>query len=109
MISNNKELQQLFITAETGAETIFDVYEFLAEYEEEYNSLPIAAIKPTIYDAYEVYCNSKSDVEKIVDKILDADYSKIIEQFDLEKLFNQIPDEYKGVIGQLLEEAGMKI
>lgn len=107
MINNNKELQELFISAETGAETIFDIYEFLADYEEEYNKLPIAKIKNSIYDAYELYSNSKTDMEKIVDRILNADYSKLIEQFNIEKLFNQIPEEYRGIITQLLEEAGI--
>lgn len=109
MINNNKELQELFVTAESGAETIFDVYDFLTDYEEDYVSsgLVVAKVKPTIYDAYELYRNTKSNAEKAVDKILNADFSKIIEQFDLEKLFNQIPEEYRGVIAQLLEEMGL--
>lgn len=108
-MTNNKQLQELFITAETGSETIFDIYDFLADYEEDYASsgLSIAKTKSTIYDAYELYCSHKNDAERVVDKILNADFSKIVEQFDLEKLFNQIPDEYKGVIAQLLEEMGI--
>ena len=41
--------------------------------------------------------------------MLTADYSNIIEQFDLKKLIDQIPEEYRGVLEQLVEEAGIDI
>lgn len=100
----NNELKQIFEIAEAEADNIFDIYDFLINYEEEYKNTRMAKIKPTIYDAYELYQKSKSPFEGILDMILTADYSKITEQFDLEKLFNQIPDQYKELILQTLDE-----
>lgn len=100
----NNELKQIFEIAEAEAENIFDIYDFLINYEEEYKEMKIARVKPTIYDAYELYQKSKSPFEGILNMLLTADYSGIIEQFDLEKLFNQIPDQYKELITQTLDE-----
>lgn len=100
----NNQLHTIFQTAESGADNIFDVYDFLNDYAEEYQEMPIAKVKPTIYDAYELYCSHKNKGLEILNAILKADYSAIIDQFDLEKLFNNIPEQYQGVIAQLLEE-----
>lgn len=100
----NNELQIIFQTAEAESETIFDTYEFLIDYEEKYKDMPIAKIKPTIYDAYELYCSHKNKGMAILNAILKADYSDLINQFSLDKLFNQIPEQYQEAIMQLLEE-----
>lgn len=100
----NKELQTIFQSAEAESETIFDTYEFLADYEEEYLKMPMSKIKETIYDAYELYCSHKNKGMAILNAILKADYSDLINQFSLDKLFNQIPEQYQGTIIQLLEE-----
>lgn len=100
----NKQLHTIFQAAEAESETIFDTYEFLMEYEEDYKEMPIAKVKPSIYDAYELYCSHKDKGMAILNAILKADYSEIIDQFNLDKLFNQIPEEYRSVITQLLEE-----
>lgn len=103
----NNELQQIFQTAETNAESIFDIYDFLVDYEEEYKEMKISKIKPTIYDAYELYCSHKNKGLEVVQAILEGDYGKIISQFDLSKLFGQIPQEYQSFILQLLEEVAL--
>ena len=105
----NKELEAIFIVAEQNSENIFDVYDELSNYEDQYKEMNLAKIKPTIYDAYELYCEHKNKFMEMFDKVLTADYSAIIEQFDLKKLFNQIPEQYQGVIKQLIEEAGINI
>lgn len=105
----NKELEAIFIIAEQNSENIFDIYEELSKYKEQYKKMKIAKIKPTIYDAYELYCNHKNKLMDMFEKVLTADYSNIIEQFDLKKLIDQIPEEYRGVLEQLVEEAGIDI
>ena len=105
----NKELEAIFIIAEQNSENIFDIYEELSKYKEQYKKMKIEKIKPTIYDAYELYCNHKNKLIDMFEKVLTADYSNIIEQFDLKKLIDQIPEEYRGVLEQLVEEAGIDI
>lgn len=100
----NLQLQTIFQSAEADSETIFDTYEFLADYAEDYLEMPIAKIKPTIYDAYELYCSHKNKGMAVLNAILKADYSDLINQFSLDKLFNQIPEQYQEAIMQLLEE-----
>lgn len=103
----NQELQTIFQAAEVETQNIFDVYEFLAGYAEAYQEMPISKIKPTIYDAYELYCSHKNKGMAILNAILNADYSDLINQFSLDKLFNQIPEQYQEVIMQLLEETNL--
>lgn len=100
----NQELQTIFQAAEVETQNIFDVYEFLIGYAEAYQEMPIAKIKPTIYDAYELYCSHKNKGMAVLNAILKADYSDLINQFSLDKLFNQIPEQYQEAIMQLLEE-----
>lgn len=101
----NKELVTIFELAETNSDNIFDIYDALAVHAEAYAKLQIASVKPTIYDAYELYCNHKNKGMEILNAVLNADFSSIIDQFNLDKLFDQIPEQYHGVIAQLLEEA----
>ena len=105
----NKELEAIFIVAEQNSENIFDVYDELSNYEDQYKEMNLAKIKPTIYDAYELYCGHKNKFMEMSDKVLTADYNAIIEQFDLKKLFDQIPEQYQGVVKQLIEEAGINV
>ena len=100
----NQELQTIFQAAEAETQNIFDVYEFLMDHAEAYQEMPIAKIKPTIYDAYELYCSHKNKGMAILNAILKADYSDLINQFSLDKLFGQIPEQYQETILQLLEE-----
>lgn len=100
----NKELVAIFEHAEKGNENIFDIYDELSLYAEEYNEMDIANIKYTIYDAYELYCAHKDNTTKILDAIFNGDYTKIVEAFDLKKLFEQIPAEYMGMFEQLIEQ-----
>lgn len=100
----NLQLQTIFQTAEAESETIFDTYEFLADYAEGYLEMPIAKIKPTIYDAYELYCSHKNKVSDIIEAIIKADYSNLIKQFNFDDLINQIPEEYRPFLAQLIEE-----
>ena len=101
----NKELTTIFELAEASSDNIFDIYEALEEHAEAYNEMSIAKIILTIYDAYELYCNHKNKVGDILNAIVNADFSSIAEQFDLGKLFNQIPEEYKGLFEQLIAES----
>lgn len=100
----NQELQAIFQAAENEAETIFDVYEFLSGYEGKYLEMPFAKIKPTIYEAYELYYSHKNKVGDIIQAIITADYSNLIKQFNYDDLINQIPEEYRAVFTQLIEE-----
>lgn len=100
----NNELVTIMTTAQISSENIFDIYEKLSDYQEEYSKMPIAKIKPTIYDAYELYVKSTPAWEKIINTILNADYTKIIEQFDLNKMIEQIPEEYRSFFGDLISE-----
>ena len=59
----------------------------------------------TIFKAYELYRTHQNTVEKIFDKLANGDFTKLTEQFDIQKLFKQIPDEYKNILGLLLEDA----
>jgi hypothetical protein len=100
----NNELQAIFIAAEEASENIFDIYEFLTKYEEQYKQSNFSKIKPSIYDAYELYYSHKNKAEEIISSILNADYTKLIEQFSLESLVNQIPEEFRPFLSQLIEE-----
>jgi hypothetical protein len=100
----NNELQQIFQTAETDSENIFDIYDFLADYEEKYKEMKISKIKPTIYDAYELYCNHKNKVSDIITAIINADYSNLVNHFNFNDLINQIPEEFRPLLSQLIEE-----
>jgi hypothetical protein len=99
-----KELYNIMLAAETASDNIFDTYLFLADYAEEYLESVFSKIKPTIYDAYELYCSHKNKGLEILDAVINGDYTKILEQFDLNRLFSQIPEQYQGIILQLLEE-----
>lgn len=101
----NKDLITIFELAEASSDNIFDVYEALEEHAEAYNEMSIAKIVLTIYDAYELYCSHKNKANDILNAIINADFGSIIEQFDLGKLFDQIPEEYKGLFEQLIAES----
>ena len=101
----NAELITIFELAEASSDNIFDVYEALEAHADAYNEMPIARIKPSIYDAYELYCGHKNKGMEILNAILNADFTSIVEQFDLGKLFDQIPEEYKGIFEQLIAES----
>lgn len=100
----NQELQTIFQTAEAEAQNIFDVYEFLTDYEERYKEMPIAKVRHTIYDAYELYCSHKNKVSDIISAIINADYSNLINHFNFNDLINQIPEEFRPLLSQLIEE-----
>lgn len=100
----NNELQQIFQTAENNAENIFDIYEFLSNYSDEYLKMPIAKIKPSIYDAYELYYNHKNKWQGILDTILNTDYSSIVEQFNFKDIIEQLPEEFKPLLSILVDE-----
>lgn len=106
----NSELKQIFEAVEIEAENIFDIYDALADFEESYREMNIAKIKPSIYDAYELYVThkNKDKWKHILNAILKADYSELIAHFSLDKLFDQIPEEYKDTILQLLEEYNLE-
>ena len=101
----NKELITIFELAEASSDNIFDVYEALEVHADAYNEMSIANIVLTIYDAYELYCNHKNKANDVLNAIVNADFSSIVEQFDLGKLFDQIPEEYKGLFEQLIAES----
>lgn len=100
----NKDLITIFELAEASSDNIFDVYEALEEHADAYNEMSIANIILTIYDAYELYCSHKNKGKDILNAIVNADFSSIIEQFDLGKLFDQIPEEYQSLMKQLIQE-----
>lgn len=100
----NEELVSLINTVQIKHENIFDIYLELSEHQEEYLKMPIAKIKPTIYEAYELYMQSTPTWEKVINKILQADYAQIIEQFDISKILESIPEEYRAFFGDLLSE-----
>lgn len=100
----NNELQQIFQTAETNAKNIFDIYEFISNYSDEYLKMPIAKIKPSIYDAYELYCSHKNKWQDILDTILKTDYSSIVEQFNFKDIIEQLPEELKPLFSILVDE-----
>lgn len=101
----NAELITIFELAEASSDNIFDIYEALEVHAETYNEMAIARIKPSIYDAYELYCGHKNKGMEILNAILNADFTSIVEHFDLSKLFDQIPEEYKGMFEQLIAES----
>lgn len=100
----NQQLELIFKTAEDESETVFDVYEFLENYADKYQEMPIAKIKPTIYDAYELYCSHKNKVGDIITAIINADYSNLVSHFNFNDLINQIPEEFRPLLSQLIEE-----
>lgn len=100
----NNELQQIFQTAETNAKNIFDIYEFISNYSDEYLKMPIAKIKPSIYDAYECYYSHKNKWQDILDTILKTDYSSIVEQFNFKDIVEQLPEELKPLFSILVDE-----
>lgn len=100
----NKELVKLFQHIEEDNNfNIFDIYESLSYYIEEYNEMEISNIKHTIYDAYELYHAHKDNTTKLIDAILNGDYTKVVEAFDLSKMIEKIPPQYLGFFQQLLE------
>ena len=101
----NKELITIFKLAESESENIFDIYDYLSNYEDKYQELKIASIKSTIYEAYETYYNHKNKIIEAVKYILnEVDFSSIVEAFDFTELLEQIPEEYMGVFKQLIED-----
>jgi U3 small nucleolar RNA-associated protein 14 len=101
----NSELISVFVMAEEDSENIFDIYEKISEYEELYKNTTISKIKPTIYDAYELYCSHKNNIVEAVKYILDeVDFSEIANAFNFADLLDQIPEEFTGVIKQLINE-----
>lgn len=101
----NKELITIFEKAEMGSENIFDIYDYLSLYEKDYQEFSLIKICPTIYDAYELYSKHQNKMIDAIKYFLnEADFSSIVNLFDFTDLLNQIPEEYSGVIKQLMEE-----
>lgn len=101
----NNQLIAIFTMIEENAENIFDIYEALKEYEVEYKEMSISKIKPTIYDAYKLYCDNKNNIVEAVKYILEeVDFSEIAKEFNFKHLLAMLPEEYMSVIGQLIEE-----
>lgn len=101
----NKELITIFESTELLEDNIFDIYESLMDYEEEYQQLEISKIIPSIYDAYEIYCKHKNHIQETINYIMnEIDFSGIVEMFNLNNLLDQIPEEYKGVFGKMIQD-----
>lgn len=98
----NNELISIINTIQINNDNIFDIYLELSKYQSEYIEMDIAKIIPTIYEAYKIYSDSTPAWEKIINKILHADYTQIIEQFDISKMLEKIPEEYRELFGDLL-------
>lgn len=101
----NSELITVFKMLREDYENIFDIYEELEKYEELYKEMKISKIKPTIYDAYELYCNNENKVVEAIKYILyNVDFSVIADAFNIGDLIDQIPVEYRDVFGQLIKD-----
>lgn len=98
----NLELEIEFQDIEENSLTIFDVYEKLALLEKDYKAMPISKIIKTVYEAYELYHSHKDIADKLVKTIASMDFSNIIESFDLTKIVDQIPTEYKKILAELI-------
>lgn len=107
MFENNQQLADLFRQVEQTNSNIFDIYEALNECAKLYKKLSISKVPgcETIFKAYELYRTHQNTVEKIFDKLANGDFTKLAEQFDIQKLFEQIPEEYKSILGLLLGDA----
>lgn len=103
---NNEQLYSIFTNLQKAHDNIFDVYIELTDYAEAYSTMEIASIIPNIYEAYEVFCKHQDKTERIIQAISSADWSKLVDAFDITKLFDQIPEEYRDTFLTLLEEQG---
>lgn len=106
MFENNQQLADLFRKIENTNSNIFDIYEALNECAKLYKTLSISKVPgcETIFKAYELYCAHKDTVTAIFDRIANGDFSGLAAQFDVQKLINEIPEEYKNILTSILEE-----
>lgn len=104
-LKNNLDLDILFTQLTIEYDNIFDIYEELDKYKNAYKDLSIAKIVPDIYKAYELHYSHQDITAKIFNAISHADWSPILESLNIENLFEQIPEEYKESVVQLIKEA----
>lgn len=106
MFENNQQLADLFRQIENSNTNIFDIYEALNTSAKLYKKLSISQVPgcETIFKAYELYCAHKDTVTAIFDRIANGDFTGLTEQFNVQKLFDQIPEEYKNILTQMFSE-----
>ena len=107
MFENNQELTDLFHKIEQTNANIFDIYEALNSCAKLYKKLSISKVPgcETIFKAYELYRSHQDTVTVIFDKLANGDFSGLVEQFDINKLLDQIPEEYKNILALLMDGA----
>ena len=107
MFENNQELADLFRKIENSNTNIFDIYEALNDCAKLYKKLSISIVPgcETIFKAYELYRSHQDTVTMIFDRLANGDFTGLVEQFDVKKLLDEIPDEYKNILALLMEGA----
>ena len=107
MFENNQELADLFRKIENSNTNIFDIYEALNDCAKLYKKLSISKVPgcETIFKAYELYRRHQDTVTMIFDRLASGDFSGLMEQFDVKKLLDEIPDEYKNILALLMDGA----
>lgn len=108
-LKNNLDLDILFTQLTIECDNIFDIYLELKKYEEAYEELELSDIVPDIYKAYELYHSHLDPAARIIKAITNADWSNLIDAFDFDKIIEKIPEEYKGILLQLIDEAKQDI
>lgn len=108
MFENNQQLADLFRQLEQTNTNIFDIYEALNDCAKLYKKLSISKVPgcETIFKAYELYRSHQDTVTMIFDKLANGDFSGLVEQFDIKKLLDEIPEEYKNILALLMDGAG---
>lgn len=107
MFENNQQLADLFRQIENSNTNIFDIYEALNDCAKLYKKLSISKVPgcETIFKAYELYRSHQDTVTMIFDRLANGDFGGLIEQFNTQKLLDEIPEEYKNILAVLLNNA----
>lgn len=107
MFENNQQLADLFRQIENSNTNIFDIYEALNDCAKLYKKLSISKVPgcETIFKAYELYRSHQDTVTMIFDRLATGDFSGLMEQFNTQKLLDEIPEEYKNILAVLLNNA----
>ena len=103
----NKQLQLKFSNIIANSNNIFDTYCLVRNIENDYKN---KLFKYSVYDAFELYMKHEGKIDSIINLLqdvgegnqLDNLLNKLNDNFDINKVMNELDTENKKLLGDLL-------
>lgn len=107
----NKQLQLKFSNIIANSNNIFDTYCLVRNIENDYKTTEFYKLfKYSVYDAFELYMKHEGKIDSIINLLqdvgegnqLDNLLNKLNDNFDINKVMNELDPENKKLLGDLL-------